>query len=246
MLVELRDGVDPGRQDAQDAGGTDGTAAGQPGGHVRPSLLSHVGQALQSILSNANKVRMIALYIQYRDGVPDEDRRRLYQHARLSMAEQDAVNALLHFGVRVTKVRGLLSWWIIATQPRHRDLGIKTPGRGSDTSRIKTTSMNCRVSSRCCRLSLRSVIQAISIFMTVNGDTGTHQGPSGPDPVPLRERRTGGRSHLVGHALTSPNRTRNIPPQREAELAPRPEGCECPRGGPAACHCLYGRWYDLL
>ena len=47
---------------------------------------------------------MIALYIQYRDGVPDEDRRRLYQHARLPMAEQDAVNALVHFGVRVTKV----------------------------------------------------------------------------------------------------------------------------------------------
>ena len=39
-------------------------------------------------------MRIIALYIQYRDGVPDEDRRRLYQHARLSLAEQDAVNAL--------------------------------------------------------------------------------------------------------------------------------------------------------
>ena len=50
-------------------------------------------------------MRMIALYIQYRDGVPDEDRRRLYQHARLSMAEQDAVNALVHFGVRISKVR---------------------------------------------------------------------------------------------------------------------------------------------
>ncbi|TFY68838.1 hypothetical protein EVJ58_g779 [Rhodofomes roseus] len=55
---------------------------------------------------NANKVRIIALYIQYRDGVPDEDRRRLYQHARLSMAEQDAVNALVHFGVRVTRGPG--------------------------------------------------------------------------------------------------------------------------------------------
>ncbi|KAH7927330.1 Sec1-like protein [Leucogyrophana mollusca] len=52
---------------------------------------------------NANKVRIVALYIQYRDGVPDEDRRRLYQHARLSMAEQDAVNALLHLGVRITR-----------------------------------------------------------------------------------------------------------------------------------------------
>ncbi|KAH9951056.1 Sec1-like protein [Amylocystis lapponica] len=55
---------------------------------------------------NANKVRIIALYIQYRDGVPDEDRRRLYQHARLSIAEQDAVNALLHLGIRISRAPG--------------------------------------------------------------------------------------------------------------------------------------------
>ncbi|KAF8967661.1 Sec1-like snare protein [Flammula alnicola] len=52
---------------------------------------------------NMRKVRIIALYIQYRDGVPDEDRRRLYQHARLTLAEQDAVNALVYFGVRITR-----------------------------------------------------------------------------------------------------------------------------------------------
>ncbi|KAI0035357.1 Sec1-like protein [Vararia minispora EC-137] len=52
---------------------------------------------------NANKVRIIALYIQYRDGVPDEDRRRLYQHARLSLAEQDAVNGLVYLGVRISR-----------------------------------------------------------------------------------------------------------------------------------------------
>ncbi|KAI0642273.1 Sec1-like protein [Trametes meyenii] len=55
---------------------------------------------------NTNKVRIIALYIQHRDGVPDEDRRRLYQHARLTMAEQDAVNALLHLGVRISRQSG--------------------------------------------------------------------------------------------------------------------------------------------
>ncbi|TFK26209.1 ras opposite [Coprinopsis marcescibilis] len=54
-------------------------------------------------VSNINKVRIIALYIQYRDGVPDEDRRRLYQHARLSLAEQDAANALAHIGVRLNR-----------------------------------------------------------------------------------------------------------------------------------------------
>ncbi|EPQ56577.1 Sec1-like snare protein [Gloeophyllum trabeum ATCC 11539] len=52
---------------------------------------------------NLNKVRIVALYIQYRDGVPDEDRRRLYQHARLSLPEQDAVNALVHMGVRISR-----------------------------------------------------------------------------------------------------------------------------------------------
>ncbi|KAF9454243.1 Sec1-like snare protein [Macrolepiota fuliginosa MF-IS2] len=52
---------------------------------------------------NTNKVRVIALYIQHRDGVPDEDRRRLYQHARLTMAEQDAVNALVQLGVKISK-----------------------------------------------------------------------------------------------------------------------------------------------
>jgi len=52
---------------------------------------------------NASKVRIIALYIQYRDGVPEEDRRRLYQHARLSLSEQDAVNAIEHLGVRLSR-----------------------------------------------------------------------------------------------------------------------------------------------
>ncbi|KAG6866598.1 hypothetical protein C0991_002088 [Blastosporella zonata] len=53
---------------------------------------------------NMNKVRIIALYIQYRDGVPEEDRRRLYQHARLTLAEQDAVNGLAHMGVRINRL----------------------------------------------------------------------------------------------------------------------------------------------
>jgi syntaxin-binding protein 1 len=54
-------------------------------------------------VSNADKVRIIALYIMYSDGVPDEDRRRLFQHARLGMAEMDAVNNLIHLGARVLK-----------------------------------------------------------------------------------------------------------------------------------------------
>jgi hypothetical protein len=40
----------------------------------------------------------------YRDGVPDEDRKRLYQHARLGLHEMDAVNNLVYMGVNVNKV----------------------------------------------------------------------------------------------------------------------------------------------
>ncbi|KAJ7087363.1 Sec1-like snare protein [Mycena belliarum] len=55
---------------------------------------------------NTNKVRIVALYIMFREGVPDEDRRRLYQHARLSIPEQEAVNALVHMGVRISRGPG--------------------------------------------------------------------------------------------------------------------------------------------
>lgn len=41
----------------------------------------------------------------FRDGVPEEDRKRLYQHARLGMTEIDAVNHLVHLGQEVSKVR---------------------------------------------------------------------------------------------------------------------------------------------
>lgn len=53
---------------------------------------------------NKDKVRIIALWILHRDGVPDEDRKRLFQHARLSLGEQDAVNNLVHLGSRVVRV----------------------------------------------------------------------------------------------------------------------------------------------
>jgi len=57
-------------------------------------------------VSNRDKVRIIALYIMYRDGVPEEDQRRLFQHARLSLAEQDAVRNLSRLGVRLNRVPG--------------------------------------------------------------------------------------------------------------------------------------------
>ncbi|KAG0146790.1 hypothetical protein CROQUDRAFT_656975 [Cronartium quercuum f. sp. fusiforme G11] len=57
-------------------------------------------------VSTIDKLRIIALYVLYRDGVPDEDRRRLYQHARLGLHEMDAVNNLVHLGANVAKDSG--------------------------------------------------------------------------------------------------------------------------------------------
>ena len=54
-------------------------------------------------LSSKDKVRIIALYILYRDGVPEEDRKRLFQHARLAMHEQDMVNNLRYLGLDISK-----------------------------------------------------------------------------------------------------------------------------------------------
>ncbi|KAE8264580.1 hypothetical protein A4X09_0g6928 [Tilletia walkeri] len=54
-------------------------------------------------VSNMDKVRIIALYIMYCDGVPDEDRKRLFQHARLSLHEMDAVDNLVHLGACIVK-----------------------------------------------------------------------------------------------------------------------------------------------
>lgn len=41
----------------------------------------------------------------YRDGVPEGDKKRLYQHARLALHEMDAVDNLNYLGLNVDKVR---------------------------------------------------------------------------------------------------------------------------------------------
>lgn len=66
---------------------------------------------------NKDKVRIIALWILHRDGVPDEDRKRLFQHARLSLGEQDAVNNLVHLGSRVVRVRDVSAACLLVTDP---------------------------------------------------------------------------------------------------------------------------------
>jgi len=107
---------------------------------------------------NWNKVRIIALYVQHRDGVPDEDRRRLFQHARLSLAEQDAVNALTYLGARITRVCLVSS--LSFSSPGNwgcscRDLVTAT--REGGLSRGRQTRMNTSSldTSRYCALSWR-------------------------------------------------------------------------------------------
>ncbi|KZV96352.1 Sec1-like snare protein [Exidia glandulosa HHB12029] len=70
-------------------------------------------------VSNANKLRVMALYILYREGVPTEDLRRLFQHARLTQKEQDAITALGLLGARLTR------------QPGDRDRGKKLKQKNS-------------------------------------------------------------------------------------------------------------------
>lgn len=55
-------------------------------------------------VSSTDKMRIIALYIMYQDGVPDSDKKRLYQHARLALHEMDALDNLTYLGVNVSKV----------------------------------------------------------------------------------------------------------------------------------------------
>jgi syntaxin-binding protein 1 len=50
-------------------------------------------------------MRIIALYTWYRDGVPEEDLRRLFEHARLTKDERLAVQNFCRMGLRVIRVR---------------------------------------------------------------------------------------------------------------------------------------------
>ncbi len=61
-------------------------------------------------VTNTDKVRIIALYIMYCDGVPDEDRKRLFQHARLGRYEMDAVDNLVHLGAQVVRDATASGW----------------------------------------------------------------------------------------------------------------------------------------
>lgn len=50
-------------------------------------------------------MRIIVLYIWYRDGIPEEDLRRLFEHARLTKDERAAIQGFGRLGLRVIRVR---------------------------------------------------------------------------------------------------------------------------------------------
>lgn len=51
-------------------------------------------------------MRLIVLYAWYRDGVPEEDLRRLFEHARLTNDERTAIQNFGRLGLRVIRVCG--------------------------------------------------------------------------------------------------------------------------------------------
>ena len=61
--------------------------------------------------SNRDKVRIIVLYLMHRDGAPEEDLRRLFQHAKLQLSEQDAIKGLAHLGIRLYRVSARSLRW---------------------------------------------------------------------------------------------------------------------------------------
>ncbi|RIB13678.1 Sec1-like protein [Gigaspora rosea] len=56
-----------------------------------------------SFVSSYTKVRVLMLYIMYKNGILEEDRRKLLAHARISLPENDAINNLLLFGVKLIR-----------------------------------------------------------------------------------------------------------------------------------------------
>ena len=75
----------------------------------------------------------------HRDGVPDEDRKRLYQHARLGPPEMDAINNLPKLGQEVTKA-GLES--IVAWHSSEQRLCRTRKGESSLSSNRRRSTMH--------------------------------------------------------------------------------------------------------
>ncbi|CAG8587751.1 3584_t:CDS:10 [Dentiscutata erythropus] len=56
-----------------------------------------------AFVSSYTKVRVLMLYMMYKNGILEEDRRKLLAHARISLPENDAINNLTMFGVKLIR-----------------------------------------------------------------------------------------------------------------------------------------------
>lgn len=54
---------------------------------------------------------MVIAFILFKHGVTEEDKKRLYQHARLDQREIDMVEALPLLGAKLTKVISFVGQW---------------------------------------------------------------------------------------------------------------------------------------
>ncbi|WFD22505.1 syntaxin binding protein 1 [Malassezia equina] len=107
------------------------SATGQtPEGSRPKTLIEEMVPLLDNpTISGSDKVRIIALYILFCDGVQDEDRRRLFQHARLTGGEMAAVNNLVHLSARVVRETSASSLDAIFRK-RRKTLAPRLPAAG--------------------------------------------------------------------------------------------------------------------
>lgn len=78
-----------------------------PEGKVPKTLVEDMVPLLDDrAVSNFDKIRLLMSYILYRDGLLDDDRRKLFSHARISPSEGEAFNNLQVMGIRLVKAPG--------------------------------------------------------------------------------------------------------------------------------------------
>nr|CAG8523248.1 6902_t:CDS:10 [Entrophospora candida] len=68
------------------------------------TLIEDMAPLLDSpVISSTNKVRILMLYMMYKNGVLEEDRIKLLAYARISLEENEAINNLVFFGVKLLR-----------------------------------------------------------------------------------------------------------------------------------------------
>ncbi|CAI2162627.1 5362_t:CDS:10 [Funneliformis geosporum] len=90
------------------------------GAHPKTLVEDMVPLLDNPVMSSLNKTRMLMLYIMYKNGILEEDRRKLLEHARITLEENDAINNLLLFGVKLIRVRIKFMFRIVMSNKKYR------------------------------------------------------------------------------------------------------------------------------